>query len=159
MSAATAPTTEAQIWSRIVQPDEDPLTPTAEESPLRLKFAEQDLALLNDLAQKNREGLQSEEERKELESYVRVGDIVALLHLQARRAMELRPGDRAIAMHASVRAEVRRRALDRCEHCHLPDAHDPTPFQVEHVVARQHRGSDKLINMAYSCLRCNLHKT
>jgi hypothetical protein len=61
-------------------------------------------------------------------------------------------------MRAPVKDEVRKRALGRCEYCHLPEAHVRTPFQVDHVVARQHRGSDKLINMAYSCLRCNLHK-
>jgi hypothetical protein len=46
---------------------------------------------MNDLAEKNREGLLTEEERNELESYVRVGDLLALLHLKARRAMERRP--------------------------------------------------------------------
>lgn len=61
-------------------------------------------------------------------------------------------------MDESFKEEVRRRALDRCEYCHLPDSHVVTPYQVEHVIARQHRGSDNLGNLAYSCLRCNLHK-
>jgi hypothetical protein len=91
MSAVTARTTEAQIWTRIVQPDEDLLSPAAAESLLRLKFAEQDIARMNDLAEKNRQGLLTEEERKDLESYVRVGDILTLLHLKARRAMDRRP--------------------------------------------------------------------
>ena len=33
-----------------------------------------------------------------------------------------------------------------------------TPFQLEHVVARQHLGGDTPGNLAYVCLRCNLHK-
>ena len=31
-------------------------------------------------------------------------------------------------------------------------------FQVEHVVARQHRGGDSLDNLAWACHHCNLHK-
>jgi hypothetical protein len=33
-----------------------------------------------------------------------------------------------------------------------------TPFQIEHVVARQHGGRDAPGNLAFACLRCNLHK-
>jgi hypothetical protein len=54
--------------------------------------------------------------------------------------------------------EVRRRAAGRCEYCHLPEAHVLTPFQLEHVIAKQHGGRNTLGNRAYSCLRCNLHK-
>jgi hypothetical protein len=91
MSIVTARTTEAQIWTRIVQPNEHLLSPAAAESLLRLKFAEQDIVRMNDLAEKTRRGLLTEEERKGLESYVRVGDILAPLHLKAGRAMERRP--------------------------------------------------------------------
>ena len=31
-------------------------------------------------------------------------------------------------------------------------------FHVEHIVARQHGGSDDLDNLALSCRRCNLYK-
>lgn len=61
-------------------------------------------------------------------------------------------------MDETIKAEVRERAGGQCEYCHLPEAHVLTPFQVEHVVAKQHRGGDTLGNLAYACLRCNLHK-
>jgi hypothetical protein len=61
-------------------------------------------------------------------------------------------------MDQTTKEEVRRRAVGRCEYCHLPEAHALTPFQIEHVVAKQHRGRDVLGNLAYACLRCNLHK-
>jgi hypothetical protein len=61
-------------------------------------------------------------------------------------------------MDETTREEVRDRAERRCEYCHLPEAHVVTPFQVEHVVARHHRGKDTLSNLAYACLRCNLFK-
>jgi hypothetical protein len=32
------------------------------------------------------------------------------------------------------------------------------PFEVEHVIPRQHGGTDALGNLAYACLHCNRHK-
>lgn len=61
-------------------------------------------------------------------------------------------------MDESIKEHVRDRAVGLCEYCRLPEAHVLTPFQVEHVVAKQHRGTDTLGNLAYACLRCNLHK-
>jgi len=62
-------------------------------------------------------------------------------------------------MDGKVRQRVRERAEDRCEYCRLRQAHDPFHlFHVEHVVARQHRGSDDLENLAWACHQCNLHK-
>ena len=32
------------------------------------------------------------------------------------------------------------------------------PHQIEHIIARQHGGSDAIENLALACHRCNLHK-
>lgn len=61
-------------------------------------------------------------------------------------------------MDESIKEQVRERASDRCEYYHLPEAHVLTPFQIEHIIAKQHRGRATLGNLAYACLRCNLHK-
>jgi hypothetical protein len=61
-------------------------------------------------------------------------------------------------MDEGIRQEVVRRAKGLCEYCRLPQEHVLTPFQIEHVIARQHGGPDRLGNLAYACLRCNLHK-
>lgn len=53
---------------------------------------------------------------------------------------------------------VRDRAGHCCEYCLLPAAHVLLRFEVEHVVARQHDGSDALGNLAFACLHCNRHK-
>jgi hypothetical protein len=54
---------------------------------------------------------------------------------------------------------VRERAGQRCEYCRLPDFAAPaSTFHVEHVIARQHGGTDALENCCWSCHRCNLHK-
>jgi hypothetical protein len=61
-------------------------------------------------------------------------------------------------MDEATRLAVIERAADRCEYCRLPVAHVLTPFQVDHIIAKKHRGMDDLSNLAYACLRCNLHK-
>ena len=58
-----------------------------------------------------------------------------------------------------LRQQVRERAAGRCEYCLLPDRIELTgPFHVEHIIARQHRGTDDLSNLARACSRCNRHK-
>ena len=54
-------------------------------------------------------------------------------------------------------ALVRTRAGGRCEYCRLP-VWAYRLFEVEHIVALQHRGSDALSNLAYACIRCNKFK-
>ncbi len=62
-------------------------------------------------------------------------------------------------MDAGLRDRIRQRAGDRCEYCRLAQRHEPFhPFHVEHIVARQHRGTDDLENLAWACHQCNLHK-
>jgi hypothetical protein len=61
-------------------------------------------------------------------------------------------------MDAATRDLVRRRADDRCEYCLLPQEHSGLTHHIEHIVARQHGGSDAIENLALACQRCNLHK-
>lgn len=61
-------------------------------------------------------------------------------------------------MDAATRQAVRVRAGNRCEYCWLPQHALDGTLQIEHVVARQHRGSDEAGNLALACDRCNLHK-
>lgn len=61
-------------------------------------------------------------------------------------------------MDSATREAVRQRALERCEYCQLPEwAHERT-FHVEHIIAKQHDGSDDDTNLALACDRCNLYK-
>ena len=43
---------------------------------------------MNELARKNQDGLLNDAEREELEGYVKVGDVLSLLHLKARRSLQ-----------------------------------------------------------------------
>ena len=53
---------------------------------------------------------------------------------------------------------VRQRAGHRCEYCRLFQDHSALQFHVEHVVARQHGGTDDLENLGLACPECNYHK-
>ncbi len=62
-------------------------------------------------------------------------------------------------MDAPTKALVRVRAADRCEYCHSHQDDEPFfRFQTEHVIAKQHGGSDDPDNLALACPHCNLHK-
>jgi hypothetical protein len=61
-------------------------------------------------------------------------------------------GDEATARH------VRARAKGRCEYCRLPAARVTLAFETEHVIPKQHGGSDAVGNLAFACLHCNRHK-
>ena len=63
-------------------------------------------------------------------------------------------------MNASTRILVRSRAARRCEYCQLHERDLPLfPFDVEHIVARKHGGTDHSDNLAWSCHHCNLAKS
>lgn len=50
------------------------------------------------------------------------------------------------------------RAGRDCEYCQMPQASYPAPFQIDHIVARQHGGATVPINLALACLHCNSYK-
>jgi HNH endonuclease len=61
-------------------------------------------------------------------------------------------------MDAATRRLVRERAQDRCEYFHLLQRNSELLHHIEHVIARQHGGSDDPGNLALACHRCNFHK-
>jgi hypothetical protein len=61
-------------------------------------------------------------------------------------------------MDSSLRQFVRERAGGICEYCHVPDAYDRLPFQVDHIIAEKHGGPTERENLAWSCYDCNIYK-
>ena len=62
-------------------------------------------------------------------------------------------------MEPGLKELVRRRAGNACEYCRIPQ--DATPlisFHIEHIVSRQHGGSDEPGTVALACDRCNAYK-
>lgn len=62
-------------------------------------------------------------------------------------------------MDPDVRELVRTRASNACEYCRIPQEATPViPFHVEHIVSRQHGGTDDPATLALACDRCNAYK-
>ena len=62
-------------------------------------------------------------------------------------------------MEPGLKELVRRRAGNACEYCRIPQ--DATPlisFHIEHIVSRQHGGSDEPGTLALAGDRCNAYK-
>ena len=63
-----------------------------------------------------------------------------------------------IGMNLALEALVRQRAKGLCEYCRFPERLAEVPFQIEHVIARQHGGATEPENLALSCAFCNRYK-
>jgi hypothetical protein len=61
-------------------------------------------------------------------------------------------------MDETTKEQVRHRAANACEYCLLPQSAYPVEFEIDHVIAKQHGGSDSLSNLAWACLHCNGYK-
>jgi hypothetical protein len=61
-------------------------------------------------------------------------------------------------MIRSLQDLVWQRARHTCEYCRMPQALDPLPFQIDHIIAEQHGGRLVESNLCLACLHCNKHK-
>jgi len=61
-------------------------------------------------------------------------------------------------MTSGLIQQVRQRAAGRCEYCRLPQQATSVPFEIDHIIARKHRGRTLASNLALSCWYCNSYK-
>jgi hypothetical protein len=61
-------------------------------------------------------------------------------------------------MDAALEAQVRQRARGRCEYCRLPQPASGIAFQIDHIIARHHKGRTAATNLALACVYCNGYK-
>jgi hypothetical protein len=61
-------------------------------------------------------------------------------------------------MDAKLRLAVQARAEHCCEYCRVLREFSELPFHVEHIIPRQHGGTDAEDNLALACPSCNLRK-
>jgi hypothetical protein len=87
MATVKASNSEAAILGRVLELDQDDLPPTAARAYLKLGFPQLDRDRMHKLAVKNQNGVLTDEERIELESYRRVGRLLDLLAARARRSL------------------------------------------------------------------------
>lgn len=64
-----------------------------------------------------------------------------------------------MAIDAALRRLIRQRAGNSCEYCGMRQDELPfVTFHVEHIVARQHGGTDDASNLCEACHWCNFAK-
>ena len=64
-----------------------------------------------------------------------------------------------MAISAALRRVIRERAGNRCEYCGLAQEELPfVTFHVEHIIAKQHEGTDEESNLCLACHWCNFSK-
>jgi hypothetical protein len=80
-------TSEAAIFSRVLEPEKPMLSDDAAHSILALDFTQADRARMNALAAKARTGSLTADENEELDNYLRVGDLLAIMQSKARRTL------------------------------------------------------------------------
>jgi len=59
---------------------------------------------------------------------------------------------------SATRAFVVQRAGNRCEYCQLPQHGYEAAFNIDHIIASQHRLDDRPENLALCCPKCNRKK-
>jgi hypothetical protein len=88
MQTTQTASTEGDIWGRLIQPRNGTFGQAAARGILAINFSDKDKARMHELAQRNGEGNLSSAEREELETYIKVADVLALLHAKARRSLK-----------------------------------------------------------------------
>jgi|SRR5437867_13447964 len=58
----------------------------------------------------------------------------------------------------ALRDQVRARAGDRCEYCHLNQKDTVLPHGLDHIRAQKHEGATTLENLCWACAYCNAAK-
>lgn len=75
---------EADILGQVIAPDQPTLSEPSARAIIDLRFNEQAISRMNELAEKNRQGQLTASERTELENYQRVGNFLNLMQAKAR---------------------------------------------------------------------------
>lgn len=79
---------EAAILKRVIAPDSGGMPIEAARQILNLGFDEADHVRMGELSEKAQEGKLSQEEREELEGYINVSHLIALLQSKARTSLK-----------------------------------------------------------------------
>jgi 5-methylcytosine-specific restriction endonuclease McrA len=61
-------------------------------------------------------------------------------------------------LNAALIRLVWQRAGHCCEYCRIPQPFDPTPFEIDHIIAEKHKGPTVVSNLCISCFYCNSFK-
>ena len=85
---AIGPNTEAAILARLIQVGDQELSRGAAEYLLSIRFGEHDVARMNELSELARQGKLTGPEQAELDSYIHVSNLLAIMQSKGRRALK-----------------------------------------------------------------------
>ncbi|HEY1375294.1 MAG TPA: hypothetical protein VGF55_00785 [Gemmataceae bacterium] len=88
MATTTSRPTEADILEQVIAPRAADLSPEAARSLLALSFDRPTTSYIRQLLQRNNRGTITTDERIALERYLRVGQLLDLLHAKARLSLK-----------------------------------------------------------------------
>ena len=80
--------TEAAILARLIQIEQQQLSRGAAEYLLSIRFSDRDAARMNELSERAREGQLTPHDQAELDSYIHVGNLLAVMQSKGRRALQ-----------------------------------------------------------------------
>ncbi|MCZ6651542.1 MAG: hypothetical protein O7D91_00730, partial [Planctomycetota bacterium] len=83
------------ILSRLVDPNSPTFPADAAKGILSLKFPQDDVDRMKELAEKARKGALTPEEQAQADSYERIGNFLGLLHSKARISLKKSDGDQS----------------------------------------------------------------
>jgi hypothetical protein len=88
MIASALPSSELEVLSQVIAPDEPRLEAELARSILGMRFTAEAEATIRMLLEKNNRGELSALERDALDRYLRVGQFIDLLHAKARLSLQ-----------------------------------------------------------------------
>jgi hypothetical protein len=90
-SQLLSPNREAAIWARLMRAQEDDLSSDAAEFLLSIDFEEDDRQRMANLAERSEAGTLTAEEQAEFDSYLHIGNFLAVMQSKARLALKRKP--------------------------------------------------------------------
>lgn len=93
-SQLVTPNREAAIWARLMDSQSQDLAPEAARYLLSLGFGQRDQARMQELADRSQAGILTEDEATELDSYLHVGNLLAVMQSKARLALGVAPSSK-----------------------------------------------------------------
>jgi hypothetical protein len=87
-SQVITPNTEAAILARVIEADQNEITPDVANYLLSMHLPRQDRARVDQLSSKARSGSLTEAEASELDSYLHIGRLLAVMQSRARRRLK-----------------------------------------------------------------------
>ena len=86
-----SPNRDADIWARLMRAQNDALPADAAQFLLSIDFEEEDRQRMLELAQRSEAGTLTSQEQAEFDSYLHVGNFLAIMQSKARLALKPTP--------------------------------------------------------------------